>query len=109
MDAGLNDAQRKAVNTLTGPMLVLAGAGSGKTRVVTFRIANLIKHGIRASRILAVTFTNKAAMEMKHRVGELISLAPDEGPEISTFHSLWVRILRRQGHHLGYPPKSYFL
>ena len=105
MDAGLNDAQRKAVNTLTGPMLVLAGAGSGKTRVVTFRIANLIKHGIRASRILAVTFTNKAAMEMKHRVGELISLAPDEGPEISTFHSLCVRILRRQGHHLGYPPK----
>tara|TARA_Y100001960_G_C14779899_1_gene885865 strand:+ start:3342 stop:5315 length:1974 start_codon:yes stop_codon:yes gene_type:complete len=105
MDAGLNDAQKLAVNTLAGPMLVLAGAGSGKTRVVTFRIANLIKHGTKPSRILAVTFTNKAAQEMQHRVAELISLKPDERPEISTFHSLCVRILRRQAEVLGYPAK----
>ena len=105
MEAGLNDAQKLAVNTLAGPMLVLAGAGSGKTRVVTFRIANLIKNGTKPSRILAVTFTNKAAQEMQHRVAELISLKPDERPEISTFHSLCVRILRRQAEVLGYPAK----
>ncbi|MEL0096408.1 MAG: UvrD-helicase domain-containing protein, partial [Planctomycetaceae bacterium] len=105
MNAGLNDAQKSAVETLTGPMLVLAGAGSGKTRVVTYRIVNLIRHGIRPDRILAVTFTNKAAQEMQHRIGDLISLSPDNKPEISTFHSLCVRILRRQIQHLGYPPR----
>ncbi len=105
MNAGLNDAQKSAVETLTGPMLVLAGAGSGKTRVVTYRIVNLIRHGIRPDRILAVTFTNKAAQEMQQRIGDLISLSPDNKPEISTFHSLCVRILRRQIQHLGYPPR----
>ena len=103
MNAGLNDAQKRAVETLTGPMLVLAGAGSGKTRVVTYRIANLIRHGTKPSRILAVTFTKKAAMEMQHRIADLITLDNSDRPEISTFHSLCVRILRRQIDRLGYP------
>lgn len=105
MNNGLNPAQKRAVETLSGPMLVLAGAGSGKTRVVTYRIANLIRHGVQPSRILAVTFTNKAAQEMQHRIGELIKLDPDDRPEISTFHSLCVRILRRQIVHLSYPTR----
>ena len=100
----LNSEQMKAVRTRSGPMLVLAGAGSGKTRVVTFRIKELIAHGIRADRILAVTFTNKAAREMRKRATELIK-TPRGGakPEISTLHSLCVRILRRHADRLGYP------
>src|SRR5690349_16827965 len=85
-------------------MLVLAGAGSGKTRVVTFRIRELIKSGIRPDRILAVTFTNKAAREMRTRAAELVKTrrgAPR--PEISTLHSLCVRVLRRHADRLGYP------
>ena len=100
----LNAEQLKAVRTLSGPMLVLAGAGSGKTRVVTHRIRELIAHGIRADRILAVTFTNKAAKEMRTRASELVKTqrgAPR--PEISTLHSLCVRILRRHADRLGYP------
>lgn len=103
MSAGLNKAQQSAVDTLSGPLLVLAGAGSGKTRVVTFRIAKLIQSGIEPNRILAVTFTNKAAQEMQHRVRELIEVKDGLRPEISTFHSLCVRILRRQIEVLGYP------
>ncbi|HTV21789.1 MAG TPA: UvrD-helicase domain-containing protein [Polyangiaceae bacterium] len=100
----LNSEQMKAVRTLSGPMLVLAGAGSGKTRVVTFRIKELIAHGIKADRILAVTFTNKAAREMRTRATELMK-TPRGGarPEISTLHSLCVRILRRHADRLGYP------
>ncbi len=105
MNPALNDAQKRAVETLSGPMLVLAGAGSGKTRVVTFRIANLIRQGIQPSRILAVTFTKKAAQEMQYRVSELIPMDPEDRPEISTFHSLCVRILRRQIEGLGYSPR----
>jgi len=101
----LNPAQKKAVNTLSGPLLVLAGAGSGKTRVVTFRIANLIKHGIRPGRILAVTFTNKAAAEMQERIGSLIGKRLKERPFVSTFHSHCVKILRRHIRRLGYPEK----
>ncbi len=112
--SGLNPAQHEAVRTLAGPMLVLAGAGTGKTRVVTFRIANLIKHGTPPDRILAVTFTNKAAGEMQERVGDLLGhrktrrkrgeKAPP-APVISTFHSQCVRILRRHAPALGYPAK----
>ena len=103
MDATLNDAQREAVNTLAGPLLVLAGAGSGKTRVVTVRIAKLIDSGILPHRILAMTFTNKAAKEMQTRIAGIISERGEDHPEISTFHSLCVRILRRQISRIGYP------
>lgn len=103
MPPDLNPAQREAVSTLSGPLLVLAGAGTGKTRVVTYRIAALIKHGIRPSRILAVTFTNKAAGEMQERAGALLGKKLPEKPEISTFHSLCVRVLRRHITRLGYP------
>lgn len=103
--ATLNPAQRRAATTLAGPLLVLAGAGTGKTRVVTVRIANLIKSGIAPERILAVTFTNKAAQEMQERVGKAIGRKRREKPLIGTFHSLCVRILRRHIGHLGYPEK----
>ena len=100
----LNIAQQTAVETLNGPLLVLAGAGTGKTRVVTYRIAQLIKSGITPDRILAVTFTNKAAREMLERVNILLPKRNDKKkPEISTFHSLCVRILRRHIHLLGFP------
>jgi DNA helicase-2/ATP-dependent DNA helicase PcrA len=126
MPAGLNQSQLDAVRTLRGPLLVLAGAGTGKTRVVTCRIAQLIKSGIKPDRILAVTFTKKAAGEMQQRAIELLKrgrVSPIEDsprrrrgfssgkdgnslrPEISTFHSLCVRILRRHIEKLGYPKK----
>ncbi|QDV23140.1 ATP-dependent helicase [Aureliella helgolandensis] len=113
MSNGLNPEQQEAVQTLKGPMLVLAGAGSGKTRVVTFRIANLIRHGIRPDRILAVTFTNKAAKEMRERIGLMLGprrrLRRGEQkpptPVIGTFHSNCVQILRRHAPKLGYPTK----
>ena len=102
---GLNEAQRMAVKTLRGPLLVLAGAGTGKTRVVTYRIAELMRHGIQPSRILAVTFTNKAANEMQERIGALIRRKSDDKPLVATFHSYCVRILRRQIRRLGYPER----
>ncbi len=100
----LNEAQKEAVETLKGPLLVLAGAGTGKTRVVTYRIARLIRSGIAPERILAVTFTNKAEREMQERVAALLPRRSDfKRPEISNFHSLCVRILRRNIHLIGYP------
>lgn len=109
MSDGLNPPQRDAVNTLSGPLLVLAGAGTGKTRVVTYRIANLIRHRIKPDRILAVTFTRKAAGEMQERAGQLLTgkhrRADAPRPEISTFHALCVKILRRHASVLGYPER----
>jgi DNA helicase-2/ATP-dependent DNA helicase PcrA len=97
----LNEEQLLAVHHIHGPLLVLAGAGSGKTRVVTFRIAYLIEHGVAPHEICAVTFTNKAANEMKERIHLLLKNA-SSSPTICTFHSLGVRILRESIHHLGY-------
>jgi DNA helicase II / ATP-dependent DNA helicase PcrA len=99
----LNPAQRDAVETLSGPLLVLAGAGSGKTRVVTYRVANLIRHKTRPERILAVTFTRRAAGEMQERAIALLGRGAKLRPEISTFHSLCLRVLRRHARRLGYP------
>ena len=101
----LNPAQKEAANTLSGPLLVLAGAGTGKTRVVTVRISKLIQSGIEPDRILAVTFTNKAAAEMQQRLQPILGKKSKKRPHISTFHSLCVRILRRHIKHLGYPEK----
>ena len=100
---GLNPAQTEAVWAPVGPLLVLAGAGTGKTRVVIARIAHLVWRGTRPSRILAVTFTNKAAKEMLARAGKLLKTKSDEKPEISTIHSLCVRILRRHAARVGLP------
>ncbi len=102
---GLNSAQKSAVQTPGGPVLVLAGAGTGKTRVVTHRIANLIRRGIEPPRILAVTFTNKAAGEMQQRISEILKGRTRQRPQISTFHALCVKILRRHIQLIGYPQR----
>jgi DNA helicase II / ATP-dependent DNA helicase PcrA len=100
--AGLNSEQRLAVETLDGPVLVLAGAGTGKTRVLTVRIAHILATGrARPSEILAVTFTNKAAREMKTRVGEIVGQVIEGMPWLGTFHSIGVKILRRHAELVG--------
>ena len=101
--AQLNPPQREAVLTGAGPLLVLAGAGTGKTRVITFRIAQLIRQGTAADRILSVTFTNKAAREMHQRAASLLGRSSATQPVICTFHALCVRILRQEITALGYP------
>lgn len=101
-DVGLNDAQRRAVEYRDGPLLVLAGAGSGKTRVLTARLAHHVAVvGVPPERILAVTFTNRAANEMRRRVGELLGREPT-GLWIGTFHSLAARMLRREAPRIGF-------
>ena len=100
MSAGLNSAQLEAVNHVHGPSLVLAGAGSGKTRVITHKIAHLINGGMSANRIAAITFTNKAAAEMRERAKQLAGRGAAE-VLICTFHALGVRLLRQQGTYIG--------
>lgn len=100
---GLNPRQREAVETLSGPLLILAGAGSGKTRTLTHRIANLISHGVKPSRILAVTFTNKAANEMKERLAKLLNAPINFMPYMGTFHGICVKILRQECDAAGLP------
>ena len=100
-NAELNQKQKEAVETIDGPLLIIAGAGAGKTKTITHRILNLIKKGIKPSNILAITFTNKAAKEMRDRVTEMLynkehGNAPDlwsGAPFVSTFHSLGVHII----------------
>ncbi len=99
---GLNPEQRRAVETLDGPVLVLAGAGTGKTRVLTTRIAHLVATGrARPHEILAVTFTNKAAREMKERIGALVGPAGEGMPWLGTFHAISTKILRRHAELVG--------
>ena len=98
----LNAAQRDAVTTVSGPLLILAGAGTGKTRVITHRIVELIRNGIAPDRILSVTFTNKAAREMRERMAVLIGGKLKKRPRVSTFHSYCVHVLRQEITLLGY-------
>ncbi|ROI10993.1 ATP-dependent DNA helicase [Kaistella haifensis] len=100
---GLNEAQYQAVTTLEGPLMVLAGAGSGKTRVLTMRIAHLITNLVDPFNILALTFTNKAAKEMKERIGKVVGQSEAKSLWMGTFHSVFARILRSEAHLLGFP------
>ena len=105
--AGLNQKQKEAVKTLEGPLLILAGAGSGKTKTLTHRIANLIQHGVRPEEILALTFTNKAAREMRERLASLLGMHNSYTfmPWMGTFHSICVKILRREAINVGLTEK----
>lgn len=100
---GLNAQQREAVQHINGPLMIVAGAGSGKTRVLTTRIAHLLRNGVDAFNILALTFTNKAAAEMKERVEKMLGTTEARNLYIGTFHSVFARILRAEAHRLGYP------
>ena len=98
----LNEAQRAAVLYDDGPALVVAGAGSGKTRVLTYKLAHLIEKGVPASRIMALTFTNKVAREMQERVGKLVGSTAARGIPMGTFHSVFARVMRHFATYLGY-------
>lgn len=99
----LNESQKKAVLHQQGPMIIIAGAGSGKTRVLTYRIAHLMNRNIDAFNILALTFTNKAAREMKERIATVVGASEAKNLWMGTFHAVFARILRSEGHHLGFP------
>lgn len=99
----LNAPQREAVETLEGPLMVIAGAGSGKTRVLTYRIAHLMEEGVDAFQILALTFTNKAAREMKERISKVVGASESKNLWMGTFHSIFARILRVEAPRLGFP------
>ena len=99
----LNEAQQEPTTHVDGPLMVIAGAGSGKTRVLTYRIAYLMQQGIDAFCILALTFTNKAAREMKTRIAEIVGESESKNLWMGTFHSIFARILRAEADRLGYP------
>ena len=99
----LNEAQRAAVEATEGPVMIVAGAGSGKTRVLTYRIAHLIRKGADPFNILSLTFTNKAAREMKERIAKIVSKSEARNLWMGTFHSVFARILRNEAERLGYP------
>ncbi|TDE42028.1 ATP-dependent DNA helicase [Flavobacterium rhamnosiphilum] len=99
----LNEAQREPVLQKDGPMIIIAGAGSGKTRVLTIRIAYLMNQGVDAFNILSLTFTNKAAREMKTRISQIVGASEAKNLWMGTFHSVFARILRSEADHLGYP------
>lgn len=99
----LNPVQREAVECIEGPVMIIAGAGSGKTRVLTYRIAHLMKQGVDPFNILALTFTNKAAREMKDRISKIVGETEAKNLWMGTFHSIFARILRFEGEKLGYP------
>ncbi|MCH5717132.1 ATP-dependent helicase [Niabella hibiscisoli] len=100
---GLNERQKEAVLHIQGPIMIIAGAGSGKTKVLTTRIAHLMASGIDAFNILALTFTNKAAREMKERIEHILGGSEARNLYIGTFHSVFARILRAEAHRIGYP------
>ncbi|MBR4133558.1 MAG: UvrD-helicase domain-containing protein, partial [Bacteroidales bacterium] len=100
---GLNSEQRKAVACVEGPVLIVAGAGSGKTKVLTCRIANILAQGCEPDRILALTFTKKAAGEMKERIGVMVGERLARRLYMGTFHSVFIRFLREYASDLGYP------
>jgi DNA helicase-2/ATP-dependent DNA helicase PcrA len=100
---GLNESQREAVTHIKGPLMIVAGAGSGKTKVLTTRIAHLMANGVDAFNILALTFTNKAAAEMKERIEKILGNAEARNLYVGTFHSVFARILRAEAGKLGYP------
>src|ERR1043165_6329142 len=100
---GLNERQQEAVLATEGPLMIVAGAGSGKTKVLTTRIAHLLASGVDAFNILALTFTNKAAAEMKERVERILDNREARNLYIGTFHSVFARILRAEADKLGYP------
>jgi DNA helicase-2/ATP-dependent DNA helicase PcrA len=99
----LNDAQKEPVLQKEGPMIIIAGAGSGKTRVLTIRIAYLMQQGVDPFNILSLTFTNKAAKEMKKRIGEIVGAGEAKNLWMGTFHSVFARLLRVEADKLGYP------
>ncbi|CAN5245168.1 3'-5' exonuclease [soil metagenome] len=99
----LNEVQKAAVECTEGPVMIVAGAGSGKTRVLTYRVAHLIRKGVDPFNILSLTFTNKAAREMKERIGKIVSKSEARNLWMGTFHSVFARILRTEATRLGYP------
>ena len=100
--AQLNEPQQDAVKTIQGPLMVIAGAGSGKTRVLTYRIAYMLQQGINPFSILALTFTNKAASEMKNRIREIVGEPSAKSVTMGTFHSVFYKILRVEAEKLGF-------
>ena len=100
---GLNDEQKKAVEAMEGPVLIVAGAGSGKTRVLTSRVAYMMASGVDPARILALTFTKKAATEMKERIALMVGNVAAKRVTMGTFHAIFVRFLREYAEFLGYP------